>query len=114
MLRYLTFNKNTCPICNYQMRFSLAERHHLDGCTDDVGTFMQQEPHNAQNNPHAGLIGRSQYACAHWIAGHRTGPRISAPCDPLPPRRSWRQIFPLVLTRASRPSSMILVEAMRW
>jgi hypothetical protein len=103
MLRYLTFN---CPICNRRMRLSSTERHHIDGCKDDVGSLIQQETHNAQNNHHAGRIGRCQYARTHWIAGYSASPRISASGDPLPPQRSWLQVFPVGLARAPRSSSM--------
>src|SRR5262249_47910303 len=92
------------------MHFSSTEWHHIDGCRDDVGTFIQQEFNNAQNNPHAGLVGCCQYACTHWSAGERAGSRISSSCDPVPPRRSWLQVFPLVLARTRRPSSMSAVD----
>src|SRR5262249_10330586 len=61
-----------------EVRFRSTEGHHIDGCMDDVGIFIGQETHHAQSSPHAGFVGCYQYACTHWIAGYRTGSRISA------------------------------------
>jgi hypothetical protein len=40
------------------MRFSSTERHHIDGCKDDVGTFIEQESQHDEDIPHAGRLGR--------------------------------------------------------
>jgi len=113
MLRYLTFNRNSCAICNRPGAFQLDGTAPYRRLGITSGSSSQTGVPNAQNNPHAGSVGRCKYACAHWIAGYRTGPRIPSSCDPLLPRRSWLPVFPLVLARAPRPSSMIIAMQLR-
>jgi hypothetical protein len=86
-----------------EIRFTSMERHHIEvACRDDVGTFIQQEAHNAQKDTRPATVGRlaltglQATAQAHEFAHHVI-----------------RSNFLLVLPRALRPESMSSVHEVR-